>query len=304
MSAVEPRPRVAVVDGMPMSSLVTEVPHPRAVIVALHGGGTSSAYFDCPGRPWLSLLRIGAALGFTVLALDRPGHGTSAGYVDMMGTAQRADLMYATVDRILGPRARGAGMFVLAHSIGCELALGMAADDRGVDLLGMEIAGTGRHHHPNAREILKTVDVNSKRRVRDLIWQPAHLYPAEVLAGIPISSAAPGYERDIVTDWTRSTFPALAAQVRVPLRFSFADHEKVWDCGPAAVADIAAMFTAAPRVEVNEQTGSGHNLSLGLTAAAYHLTCLSFVEECVVARENPPAAGQITAGASVDSEAR
>ncbi|HET9566670.1 MAG TPA: alpha/beta hydrolase, partial [Mycobacterium sp.] len=43
-----PRPRVVLVDGVPMSALVASVPEPRAVIVAVHGGATSAAYFDCP----------------------------------------------------------------------------------------------------------------------------------------------------------------------------------------------------------------------------------------------------------------
>ncbi|MDF2583547.1 MAG: hypothetical protein K0R33_2190, partial [Mycobacterium sp.] len=69
------RPRVVMVGAVPMSALVAAVPEPRAVIVAIHGGATSSAYFDCPGRPDLSLLRTAAAQGFTVIALDRPGYG-------------------------------------------------------------------------------------------------------------------------------------------------------------------------------------------------------------------------------------
>ena len=31
-------------------------------IVALHGGASSAAYFDCPGHPELSLLALGAAV--------------------------------------------------------------------------------------------------------------------------------------------------------------------------------------------------------------------------------------------------
>lgn len=49
-----------------------------------------------------------------------------------------------------------------------------------------------------------------------------------------------------------------------------------------ALAAIAAPFGAARRGAVHEQAGAGHNLSAGLTAMAYHLEVLSFVEECVV----------------------
>jgi hypothetical protein len=76
----------------------------------------------------------------------------------------------------------------------------------------------------------------------------------------------------------------LAAQVRVPVDYSAAEHERVWDTSPAALADIAALFTAAPRVTVNEMPDSGHNLSVGLSAQTYHLRVLSFIEECIATR--------------------
>jgi hypothetical protein len=37
---------------------------------------------------------------------------------------------------------------------------------------------------------------------------------------------------------------------------------------------------------INEQVSAGHNLSLSISAAAYHMKVLSFVEECVVAQES------------------
>jgi hypothetical protein len=122
--------------------------------------------------------------------------------------------------------------------------------------------------------------------LRELLWQPAHLYPAEVLTGITNSSTGALYEATMVKDWPRQDFPALAAKVAVPVQFSVAEHERVWRSDPEALADIAAMFTASPRFVINEQPAAGHNLSLSVSAAAYHMKVLSFVEECVVARES------------------
>jgi pimeloyl-ACP methyl ester carboxylesterase len=76
--------RVVLVDGIPMSALVLEAARPSAVVVALHGGAVTSGYFDSPVSPRLSLLAAGAALGFTVIALDRPGYGASAPYAPRM----------------------------------------------------------------------------------------------------------------------------------------------------------------------------------------------------------------------------
>ena len=282
-----PRPRVVIVDGVPMSALVTEAEDPKAVIVAIHGGGTTSSYFDCPGHPSISLLRTGAAAGFTVVALDRPGYGSSAGHPDAMSLpAQRVDLAYQAVDRLLDMAPRGAGMFLFAHSLGCELALRMAADGRAADLLGISMAGTGRRHNATARTILTDPDHNEIRKgLRTHLWQPAHLYPPEIIGGEAISSGGAPYESGVVKTWAKQEFPALAAQVRAPVQFIAGTHENVWELTPAALSDIAGMFTASSRVVVELQAESGHNLSLGLAAAAYHLKVLSFAEECVVARE-------------------
>jgi pimeloyl-ACP methyl ester carboxylesterase len=270
---------------VPVSALLAEARPPlRAVVVALHGGAATSAYFDAPGQPRLSLLRTGAALGYTVLALDRPGYGGSAGHDGWMASAgQRVDLAYAAVDALLGARARGAGLFLLGHSMGCVLAVQMAADERGAGLLGLEIAGIGRHYQPRAAELLRLGPDRTGSEMGRLIWGADRLYPA--YRDLRIYSPAPGYEGDDMRDWRRD-LPALAARVRVPVRYSLGDHEGVWESGPAALADVAGLFTASPRVVAQEQAGSGHNLSLGLSALAYHLKVLSFVEECALAREN------------------
>ncbi|MCV7086373.1 alpha/beta hydrolase [Mycolicibacter hiberniae] len=268
-----------------MSALVAEVPDPHAVVVALHGGGTTSIYFDCPGQPSLSLLRAGAALGYTVIALDRPGYGSSALYPEETATPQqRVRLAYLAVDRILGDRARGAGLFLLGHSNGCELAVRMAADERGAELLGVELAGTGLRYSDAARAAFNAPAPGQRNAVlRDLLWEPASLYPEAVLRGITkVSSGAP-YEADMVGSWPRRDFPALAAQIRVPVRFTFAEHEKVWESGPEARKQIREVFSAANSFTCNDQESAGHNLSLGFSAEHYHRSVLSFVNNCAAA---------------------
>jgi pimeloyl-ACP methyl ester carboxylesterase len=283
-----PRPRVVLVDGVPMSGLIAEADEPTAVVVALHGGASTAAYFDCPGHPRLSLLRTAAALGYTVVALDRPGYGSSAPYPDaMQQPEQRIALAYGAVDKILGTNPRGAGLFLLGHSAGCELAVRMAADERaGQDaVIGLGLAGTGLRYAQAAGEMLKAATSTQRPSgLRELLWQPAHLYPPEVLSGMTNSSGGARYEATMVKDWPRQDFPALAAQIRVPVLFSHAEYEKVWQADPEALADIAALFTAAPRFVLNEQIDAGHNLSLSVSAAAYHMKVLSFVEECVIGR--------------------
>lgn len=279
---IQHQPRVVMVGAVPMSALVATVPEPRAVIVAIHGGATTSAYFDCPGRPDLSLLRTAAAQGFTAIALDRPGYGASALYQDTMAEpAARVTLASGAVDKILADGPRGAGVFVLAHSLGCELALRMTVADAGV--FGVEIAGTGLRYRPEAKEILSQATLTRRPvGLRELLWEPAELYPGEVLTGA-LSAPGVAYEGPVTANWSRRDFPELAATVRVPVQYSAAEHERVWDTSASALTDIAGLFVTAPTVSVQEMPDSGHNLSVGLSAQTYHLRVLSFVEECIAA---------------------
>jgi pimeloyl-ACP methyl ester carboxylesterase len=295
-------PRVVLVDGVPMSGLLAEVPNPKAIIVAIHGGATTGLYFDCPGHPELSLLRTGARDGFTVLALDRPGFGSSALYADQFDSVpKRIAMAYGAIDKILGERDRGAGVFLLGHSAGCELVLRMAIDDRGAALLGVEISGTGVRQTEAALAVLASASLDRKipTGLRQLLWEPARLYPDGVDNAVRISNGPSGvrYEASVVHNWARD-LPELAERVRVPVRVSLGAYEQVWAAGPAALAEVAALFTGAPRVVVYEQPDGGHNLSLGHTATDYHSSVFSFVDDCIAA-----CAGNSDAATDFDMEA-
>ena len=273
-----------------MSGLVAAAPEPRAVIAAFHGGSSTAAYFDCPGHPQLSLLRSAAALGFTAIALDRPGYGASAPYPDaMQHPEQRVALAYGALDKILGASPRGAGLFLLGHSAGCELAVRMAGGQRAEhhNVIGLELAGTGVQYEAAMADIMKSATATRRPPgLREVLWQPADLYPADVLSAMTNSSTGAAYEVAMTTNWPQRDFPALAPRVRVPVQFTVAEHERVWRSDRETLAQIGAMFSSSPRFVVNEQMGTGHNLSLSVSSAAYHHSVLSFIEECVAAQED------------------
>lgn len=106
----------------------------------------------------------------------------------------------------------------------------------------------------------------------------------EVLNAAIISSSAPAYEEQMMADWTRRTFVELVPAVRVPVHFSIAQHEKVWQRDSSALDEIAVLFSGAPRFILHEQPEAGHNISLGHTAGDYHTTVLSFVQQCLAER--------------------
>lgn len=277
------------VHGIPVSGLLAEASTPRAVVVALHGGAVDSRYFDCPGHPELSLLRTGQRLGYTMLALDRPGFRSSGPYADRLeDPRRRVDLMYGAIDELLDGLPRGAGVFLLAHSAGCELAVRMAAAGRGADLLGLELAGTGRQHQPVAHELLWGARREPGRRppgVGKLIWSPARLYAEDVLGGGSVSARGSALEVKTLNEWATREFLGLAPDIRIPVRYTLGEHERVWRNDPEEMAAVGSLFTGAGRVVVNRQPNTGHNISLGHTAPAYHLSVLAFAEECLFARQ-------------------
>jgi hypothetical protein len=87
----------------------------------------------------------------------------------------------------------------------------------------------------------------------------------------------------MVSNWGRRDFPALAPAIRVPVQFSMAGYEKVWQTDDSALIEIESLFSDIPRFKANRQPDAGHNISLGHTAGEYHARVFSFAEECVAA---------------------
>ncbi|MEU9272606.1 alpha/beta hydrolase [Streptomyces sp. NPDC048251] len=273
--------------GRPVSLLVAEAAAPRAVVYALHGGSSGKEYFDSRLDPSLSLLRLGPQLGFTVIAPDRPGYGPGAAESGGLPPEERTELLYATLDAALAGRGRGEGTFVMGHSMGCVSALRMAADPRGADLVGLEISGTGRTVHA-AADVYWTTRTGPGPTdgplpsLRPLVWGPERLYPLGAHRAAPVSPS-PLFEGTDYGGWAEE-LPELAARVPVPVRYSLAEHEAWWRSGVESSRSVAALFKDSPLVETAVERSSGHNISLGFTARAYHLRVLAFTEQCLALR--------------------
>jgi hypothetical protein len=118
--------------------------------------------------------------------------------------------------------------------------------------------------------------------LREALWTPEFLYPDGADTSLPLAPG-PSYEGTDVRGWI-AEFPRLAALVRVPVHYTLGEYERVWSSDAAALAGVAAMFNASPRVVTLSQADASHNLSVGWTALSYHLKVLSFAEECAIAR--------------------
>ncbi|MFE9093152.1 alpha/beta hydrolase family protein [Streptomyces sp. NPDC007264] len=276
--------------GVTLSCLLAEPSDgtPRATVLAVHGGGMTAAYFDGQAHPDLSLLTLGARLGFTVLAVDRPGYGLSAGQLpDGQTLAEQAVVLEAVMERFAAGHATGAGFFLLAHSYGGKLALMTAA--HGMGALAVDVSGCGHRY---------AAEPDDLRRIRSGAhwgrnWGPLRLYPPETFRAIgAVVAPMPAREAGEIPRWT-AIFEELAPRVPTPVRLTFAEHEAWWLHGERDIAEITSRLASAPVVRVEGQPGAGHNISLGWAARAYHLRALAFFEECLAGPR--PQAGARTA---------
>ncbi|MGW7089774.1 alpha/beta hydrolase [Streptomyces sp. NPDC054871] len=269
-----------------LSGMLAEPPGagPAAVVVALHGAGMSAGYFHSQARPGLSLLELGAGLGYTVLAVDRPGYGASARDLPL---GQHLADQAATLREALTDFARehdtGAGFFVVAHSNGGKLALATAADPRGLPLLGVEISGLGSRLAVDPRHLPHELGRGAWRRH----WGSLRLYPPGAFRlGQSLITPVPAIEAREGPSWPE-LYPRLAGRVHVPTRFTFAEQEQWWRHDEGAIQALLKPL-AATRARVERQPDAGHNISLGWAARTYHLRALAFLEECRAAAETRP----------------
>lgn len=270
--------------GLALSALLREPESapPRATLVALHGAGLRAGYFDGPAHPDVSLFTLAAGLGFSVLAVDRPGYGHSAALLPEGQTLQeQARTLRAALDDFAARHATGAGLFVLAHSFGGKLALTLAAEEAGPELLGLDVSGCGHRYAVRPDELLAGPERAHWKRN----WGRLALYPPGTFQSSgALVSPVPERERRAAARWP-DVFDALAPRIRVPVRLTFAEHEHWWRHDRPALADLAARLRSAPRVVVDRQPDAGHNISLSRAARSYHLRALGFLEECVLRAE-------------------
>lgn len=270
-------------NGVALSGLLIEPRDtpPKATVVAVHGAGMRAGYFNGQAHPSLSLMALGASLGFTVLALDRPGYGLSGLQLpEGQLLAEQSLTLHAALADFGSTHRTGAGFFLVAHSYGGKLALSAAAEDCGVELIGLDISGCGHQHGPESPQF----DAARRRGDWRVNWGPLRAYPPNTFRmSSPLVSPMPERERREISEWP-DAFCDIAARVHIPVRFTFAEHELWWRHDEEAVASMIGKM-AAPRVLVDRQPDAGHNISLGWAARSYHLRALAFLEECLSQHE-------------------
>ena len=262
---------------------------PRALLVAFHGGTYTSKYFDTPSS---SLFEFCASLGCSILALDRPGYGTatSVPFDQLSFDGQVPILRQALTDIWQHYGQQSAGMFLIGHSIGGMIALLLASEKPHEHLLGVSMAGAGGLYNDQTKAAFASLVSDEPTVMMDIaiklraMYGPEWSYPAEQAQYDP--------QRDVRTAaielgeaqlWG-ARMPEVAAQVHVPVQFIVPEYDHIWRSDTEALSPVAALFSAAPFVDVGVQRLAGHSVELHTLARAFYMKILAFVEECIVYR--------------------
>ncbi len=264
---------------------------PRALLVAVHGGTYTSKYFDTPSS---SLLDFCAALGYSILALDRPGYGAATSVpVDQLSFEGQIPVLRQALEVIWHDYGQqSAGMFLIGHSIGGMISLLLATERPHEHLLGMNMTGAGALYNEQTKAAFASLVSDAPTVMMDIaikvmaMYGPAWSYPEEQAQYDP--------ERDVPTaaielaeaqTWG-ARLPQIAAQTRIPVQFMVPEYDHIWRGEPEALSHVAEMFSATPFVDVGIQRMAGHSVELHTLARAFYMKILSFVEECIVYRSN------------------
>ena len=264
---------------------------PRALLVAVHGGTYTSKYFDTSPS---MLFELCASLGYSILALDRPGYGAATSVpLDQLSFDGQVPILRQALDEIWNDYGQqSAGMFLIGHSIGGMISLLLAAENPHEHLLGMNMTGAGALYNEQTKVAFAALVSDAPTVMMDIAIKLAAMYGPPW--SYPEEQAHYDPERDVPTaaielaeaqTWG-ARLPRVAADVRVPVQFIVPEYDHIWRGDREALSHVAEMFTAAPFVDVGMQRMVGHSAELHMLARAFYMKILSFVEECIVYRLN------------------
>lgn len=253
------------------------------LVVAVHGGTYTSAYFDVQGH---SLLDRAAALGIPIIAPDRPGHGESPMLADGR-LASQARFLTGALREAWGLYGAGTrGMVIIAHSIGAAISLQVAADPGDLPLLGIAVSGVGQRtpagHQPMWESLPDQPHVDLPSAMKDeVMFGPAGSYDAR-MPDASHAADAPALRAelvDIVSTWHHNVHDILG-RIQIPVHYRQAEVDHLWIVDQGEVDGFAAALGNAPRVEAAMMPGTGHCMDFHRVGAALHLQQLGFALQC------------------------
>lgn len=259
------------------------------LIIALHGGTYSSAYFDLPG---FSLMDRAVALGIPIVALDRPGYGDTTPFPPARATiannAERLDATIGEVWRREGGKARG--IVLIGHSIGGAIAVAIAARNPSWPLLGIAVSGVGlmtpeeSNSQWAALPNIPMIDLPAALKDQVMFGPDWTFAPPMPELGHDSDAPVPRQELIDITSTWHSAVRELAAKVRVPVHYRQAEFDRLWIVNADQVRGFGAAFMNSPRVDAALFDRAGHCIDFHRLGLAFQLEQLAFALSCCVQR--------------------
>jgi pimeloyl-ACP methyl ester carboxylesterase len=282
---------IAGAGGVELSALIRLPPGPsfRGLIVALHGGGYSAGYWDCP-IDGLSLLGLASELGWAAIALDRPGYGASQTLApERLGLAAQADIVFDVIESWCAEQDYRGPVALIGHSVGGILALMMAAHSRSARLAAVDVLGVPFRYpaSPDADAVHALEPTDGfvggldKAARRALLFGPPGSFDEAVLNHDRLYGRPMPYPELVHGLAAPAIWSDVLPRIALPVQISLAEHETIQVTGPELAAELCQMLGGNPRARVRMQRGTGHNASLHQIARAYHMNAIAFFEECL-----------------------
>lgn len=264
----------------------------RGLILALHGGGYSAGYWNCPVRG-TSFFTLAAQLGFHVVAPDRPGYGSSYDFdPTRLGLNPQVEFLFDAIEGWSDRKAFAGPVFVIGHSLGGIIALLMAAHPRAQRLCAVDVLGVPIRFRANpAGETVKSflqsgthvppVDEQTRRLLMfgpdDAYESLSDRHDAAAVRPMPVAE----YREAIAMP---ESWAKVLPGIRIPVQFTAAELEAMQATGSEILKEVQNLLASCPHKAVHLQRHSGHNASTHKIAPAYHLRAIAFFEECIALR--------------------
>ena len=260
----------------------TDVP----LIIAIHGGSYTSAYFDLPVG---SFLARAAANGIPAIAIDRPGYGSSPALApERMTIADQAAYLVEPLVELCERHGQGRGVVLVGHSIGGAIAATIASAPGDLPVVGLAVSGVGlrtpTHHGPMWASLPDIPFVTMPAEVKNTVmFGPAGSYPdTSPAASMGADAPAPKAELLAITGVWQQDVGDVLGRIGVPVHYRQAEHDALWIVDGGEVDGFAAALSASPRVDAALVRDTGHCMDLHNIAAAFQLQQLGFALQCGV----------------------
>ncbi len=258
-----------------------EVSSGAPLVIALHGGTYSSAYFDIAGH---SLLDNATTVGVPVIALDRPNYGGSSPLSgDDSIIFANAEVVADAIGSIWATHGDPApGIVLVAHSIGGAVATKIASTPQSWPLLGLATSGCLVRVPPEsagawaALPDIPMIDLPVPLKDQLMFGPPSTYDDSMPAASYPSNTLVPKAELLDITGGWLGRRAEVCGRITVPVHHRQGEFDHLWVTSQDEIDEFRAGFTSAPSIDAELQLGSGHCIDFHLPGEEFQRSQLAF----------------------------